>query len=374
MAGGTYIEECVAPPSLSLLGSGGRAALALADLEPVVLHTFHPDPADILANFGLGSVVHRSASRIRFRYLHPLARPDFSYDLREKVPPVRLTAPKALRFGCLEGDFQVDAQEAVYDPQGGGAPFRANGSSARKLAVILNEWEARDITGLAEPVAAARALMDADGAEVVVLKRGPSGALVLDREHEHPLPVPAFRTAVVGKIGSGDVFSAMFCHYWLTRGLVAAHAAELASRQVADYVATRVLPRPAEPPAMDAVSPGSSPPRVMVVADTETTAGLWLAAEAAEVLADLGATRVDAPPSYGMGGMQALADTCDVVLVLPGTAAGKAVGVARSVCVLGIPCVVFSELPEVSDALTGTGATVLADFAASLYSAFWAGA
>ncbi len=372
VAGGTYVEECVAPPSISLLGSGGRAALALAGLETIELHTFHPDAADILANFGPDAVTYGSAARIRFRYLHPLSKPDVDYDASDQVPAASLTCLRCLRFGCLEGDFVVAANEAVYDPQGGGATYTSNGSSAERLAVVLNEREARGITGLSDPAAAAWALLESDGAEAVVVKRGARGAIVVDRGQARPTALPAFRTTAIGKIGSGDVFSAMFSHYWLTRGLPAAVAAELASRQVADYVATRVLPRPAEPPAMVAAPVRDGYLRIMVVADTETTAGLWLEAEAVEALANLEVTGVDRYFDYAAGGPSTTLAGYDVVLALPRTATGIAVEAARCARALGIPCVGFAEVPDLSDVLTVAGAIVVSDFAASIYSVLWA--
>src|SRR6185437_7667073 len=54
-----------------------------------------------------------------------------------------------------EGDAVVHAEWAVYDPQNEQAsePFRANGSSADHLALVLNNFEAGRMAGL---VAAAK--------------------------------------------------------------------------------------------------------------------------------------------------------------------------------------------------------------------------
>ncbi len=366
------MEECVAPPSLNLLGSGGRAALALDGFETVELHTFHPDEADILANFGSRSVVHRSAASIRFRYLHSLSRPEIEGIPRQQVPSVRLSTGKALCFGCIEGDFVIEATGAVYDPQGGNRSFRANGSSAERLAVVLNEREAWAITGLVDPLAAASALMELDGAEVVVIKRGPIGAMVLDRSHVRPSEIPAFRTARVSKIGSGDVFSAMFCHYWLTGGATATEAAELASRQVADYVTTRILPRPAQLPGMEAVHLRDAPSRIAVAGDLDTTAGLWLVSEAMEALASLGVRQVRRVAPHPGEGMDATLEGCNAILVLPTTATGMALEAARCGRSMGLPCTGFAETPELHEALLQAGACAVGDFAASVYSTMWA--
>ena len=169
-------------------------------------------------------------------------------------------------------------------------------------------------------------------------------------------------------------FSAMFSHYWLTRGLPATTAAELASRQVADYASTRLLRRPAYPPEMEAAPVRSSFPRVMMVADTDTTAGLWLAAEAAEALADLGVVEVHSHSAHSVGGMvDALACGYDVILSLPRTVGGAAVEAAFCARAIGIPCVAFAEIPELADELANAGAAVVSDFAACIYSVIWAG-
>src|SRR5947209_16998140 len=81
IAGGVYVEKCVAPETSQLLGSGGRAALALVDRRcDLHLHTFQPRAhwPDLDANFvanGVGCTAHPSAERVVFSYLFPLGRP-----------------------------------------------------------------------------------------------------------------------------------------------------------------------------------------------------------------------------------------------------------------------------------------------------------
>ena len=68
----------------------------------------------------------------------------------------------------------------------------------------------------AEPAAAARSLL-ADGAEVVLVTRGPQGALVVTEREERAVAAPPAN--VVDTIGAGDSFSAGFLAWWRLRGL-----------------------------------------------------------------------------------------------------------------------------------------------------------
>jgi hypothetical protein len=210
-----------------------------------------------------------------------------------------------------------------------------------------------------------------ENADTVVIKRGPAGALVFCRGYTTPKIIPAFRTDAVFKIGSGDVFSAMFAHYWSTRGRDAATAAELASRQVADYVQTRILPRPAVLPQLEEVAGAPSKLRVLLAADVETTPALWLAEEARAALLNLGVAEVKSSNAFGILLPKEIFTTCDVVLVLPRTETGLAALTAAAAVNFGIPCIGFAETIETSRALRQAGALVIGDFAASIYSVIW---
>jgi len=129
---------------------------------------------------------------------------------------IKVTGDVVLRFGMLEGDAVVDARVAIYDPQSafGAVAFKANGSRAGRVAVIMNRNEAHQMTGHAEPVAAAKNLINSGEAEVVVVKMGGKGALLTTRDGIHV--VPAYRTSRVWKIGSRR---RVFCHVRCAMGL-----------------------------------------------------------------------------------------------------------------------------------------------------------
>jgi hypothetical protein len=354
-----------------LLGSGGRAALTLQQFEPVEFHTFYPDSEEINVNFGIRAVAHASLAPITFRYLHPLALPTVDGLHTSVITSPHLTGESVLRFGCVEGDFVIHARDAIYDPQGSALPFRMNGSSAERLALVLNAFETCFFGKSDNISTAASTLLSSEGADVVVVKCGPAGAIVFSSDLPNPLIVPAFRTDVVNKIGSGDVFSAMFAHYWSTCRLDAFTAANQASLQVAEYVQTRLLPRSVKPPSREEVTGDVSRVHILLAADVDTTPALWLAHEARAALHRLGVAGVLMPQPHERMSLDSMLTTCNAVLALPRTKGGKAALISIAAKDRAKPCIAFSETTDVSEELSSVGAKVIRDFAASIYAVVW---
>lgn len=250
IAGGCYQESCESPKWRALLGSGGRAAAAVARLSGAVdLHTYRRAgrQADLYPIEALGVRVHvtESLSEVGFAYFHPLSNPAIASQQSEIQRPLRVQGGTVLRFGFIEGDAIVSADVAIYDPQTRRStlPFAENGSRAGTLAIVLNEGELTAATGDADVPHAAQMLLRRDHAAVVVVKGGIRGAQVFLANGERGR-VPAYRSQRVFKIGSGDVFSAAFAHYWGEAGLDAVTSSDLASRSVAFYCGSRILPLP----------------------------------------------------------------------------------------------------------------------------------
>lgn len=250
VTGGLYRELCVMPNWNALLGSGGRAAAAITSLSPSsVLYSYIEDAqqADLITLRDLG-VELRLASRatdIAFSYFHPLSRPHIqpSPITIMPAPSIRVEGDTVLRFGFLEGDAVVAARKAVYDPQSwrNPPPFAENGSSAESLAIVLNELELSSMSGIENTQEGAACLLQSEAADVVVVKCGTRGAMVFERTGESA-QVPAYRSSRVFKIGTGDVFSAVFAHLWGEMGLSPRNASDQASRAVADYCGSSNLP------------------------------------------------------------------------------------------------------------------------------------
>lgn len=377
IVGGTYSETCVTPARIALFGSGGRAAMALVGLHhDIHLHTFHPEGLkdDVLVNFepfGIEVTVHPSRNRFLFDYLHPLAAPRIVPLPRPKGPPVEIAGDKVLRFGCLEGDFRVTAKLAVYDPQSGNTPsaFGENGSTAERLAVVLNADEIRRLAQTDDIGIAAGMLMSRDNTEAIVVKDGASGAYVFDGS-DMPRHVPAYPTRTVYKIGSGDVFSATFAHAWLSERHSPPDAADLASRRTADYVEAPALPLSVVVSGRLPASAGSARRRVLIAARGGGTTTRWLREQAVRGLASLGATSEIIDDLWqDPDGMKARLGSDVVLAVLSDVS--RAVAEIKQVVAHGKPVVAFADDPEVLGVIRGADVVTTSDLCSALYLTQW---
>ncbi len=275
-----------------------------------------------------------------------------------------------LRFGCVEGHFKVNADKAVYDPQGSGELFCANGSNAQRLAIILNEGEAEVLSGRFDPKDGAMALVAKEGAEAVVIKRGASGCLIATAggSVSH---VPAFRTRKVFKIGSGDIFSAAFAYAWMTCGMTAHDAAHFASSNAARYVESRNPKIHTEFPELDPVTSEPSAMKIAVVSDQVTMLDRWLASEAHTALHSLGVRDVRLLDQFERKRLAATLSEVDVIVALPRSPCGMAIEAVTLGSDHGKPTHVFDDrgLPDLID-LVGNE-RLHDDLAGCLYNSVW---
>ncbi|EFL49720.1 putative nucleoside 2-deoxyribosyltransferase protein, partial [Solidesulfovibrio fructosivorans JJ]] len=250
IVGGLYHELCCVPKWDAIYGSGGRAASVLSTLSPnSTLHTYVEDMNSpgitSLRALGINLKCSPRQSNIVFSYFHPLSRPHIQpqANVIQRQPAIKVSGEAVLRFGFLEGDAVIDAHRAVYDPQTwqNSPAFSENESIASELAVVLNEFELQSTTGINELDLASSYLMESQDIAVIVVKRGPQGAMVFKRGCQAAY-VPAYRSSRVFKIGTGDVFSAIFAHNWAERRYSALTAADTASRSVAVYCGTGRTP------------------------------------------------------------------------------------------------------------------------------------
>lgn len=250
IVGGFYRELCCIPSWKATFGSGGRAAAAVSCLSPgSTFHTYsecaESEAIAMLKALGIEVRIKKRPHPVVFAYFHPLSRPLIQPQPGEieRQPAIKIDGDAVLRFGFLEGDAIVRGGRVVYDPQTWHDPahFGANGSLAGELALVLNELELQALTGIKDAKAAALNLIHRDEAVVVVVKQGIRGATVIERGGSIT-QVPAYRSSRVFKIGTGDVFSALFAHHWAERGISPAEAADVASRYVAAYCSIGQLP------------------------------------------------------------------------------------------------------------------------------------
>ena len=396
VVGGVYREICVHPRWNDVYGSGGRAALAIAALgTPVTLSSYMDAQS-------LGVLRERAAfaaglsldpfpvpSGVRFRYLHDLARPVIEGVGRSAHPSIRIRTENAVRFGMLEGDAVVEADWAVYDPQNIDRVelFRRNSSSARHLAIVLNAYEAGQLSGRPgeAPEVMAKAIADKEDAEVVAIKRGALGAFVWTPTRVGH--VPAYRSSSVWKIGSGDCFVAYFAHAWMVERLSPIDAAEKASRATAYYCETQGLPT-----GIDLAKFELAPVRVSPAFMDGTQRQVYLAGPffdlmqvgmIEQVRAQLSAIGLKVFSPYhdiGRGTADDVVDKdldairkSDVLLaIVDGLDAGTIfeIGYARA---LGKPVVVYSERhdEESLKMMKGSGCVLCKNYATAIYSTLW---
>ncbi len=228
IVGGTYDEYCFEPRWDKKFGSGLRACWAMARLRPlqnVAFYTFGNETTSqyldqVAEGIDLTYHVTPIAHNIQFRYDYPLAdpvvipRPD---TLGNHQNLLEVKGDVILYYGMIEGNGRVSGRKVIYDPQSPSNPvgFRATGSTAERLAIVVNLTEAKKITGVRtnDVQSIQQFFFEQEDAEVVVLKMGAKGACVRTRKGTEAL-IPVYETQSVWPIGSGDVFAASFAHYW----------------------------------------------------------------------------------------------------------------------------------------------------------------
>ncbi len=248
--GGVYGERCAFPHWDEIYGSAGRAAAALSGhVGEIKLHTVLPDKdvsriRPIFESFGVDVSHHQSKRLVGFEYLHCLSTPTVypSPAAIEKSPDFEVEADVAVLFGMMECSPRVSARVCVYDPQSPSNPkgFRETGGAAERLAFVANSGELKRLVGQGG-AAGAQLLLEREAAELVLVKQGLDGALVVGQNGVIG-QVPAYETSSVFTIGSGDVFVAAFTLAWGIQNRSPLEAAEYASQAAATYIETAALP------------------------------------------------------------------------------------------------------------------------------------
>lgn len=396
VVGGVYEERCLRPDWYEVYGSAGRACSAIAafdDQVGVALHCY----ADLRIQEALEarSALERTllnvkaiANTMRFVYVHGLDRPQIEKATKGQ-PSIVVQALNVLRFGMMEGEGIVDGGNVVYDPQSATAPavFNANGSRADRLAVVLNENEARSMTGLHD--AAIDNLMegvrDLNQADVVVVKRGPLGAIVFEGGVRSL--VPALHTQSVWKLGSGDIFCAHFALNWAVYARGAVESAQAASRATASYCQTGGFPNPTLLQSLDATPVVPSAqflagriPKVYLASPFFTLAQLWLVEQTRTQLQHFGMDVFSPYHDVGLGSAEQvvqadLAGLREVDLVFAiadGLDAGTLVEIGYALA-RGTPVVIYCENEGEEDLkmMAGSGCILCNDYVSAIYRALW---
>lgn len=393
--GGIYRELCARPRWEEYYGSAGRAAAAIATLGGEVELIGYADKA---AKAQVANRMHYLGPHAKFtphdvgdvagfHYIHGLQTPTI-YWPSAQCSPITVEAQSVVTFGMLRGEAITTSDHAVYDPQNVADPrsFSSNGSSAKHLALVLNRHEAKAMLGRGDaPVEElATELARMEGAEVVIIKQGPMGALV---HHNGQFDrVPAYRTTRVWKIGSGDQFVANFAYAWIEEGRSPAAAADRASRATAFYCENQRFPALAE---LDAFGPqpitigryaDGFRAAVYLAGPFFTLGQLWVVEQAKAALEAMGLRVISPYHDVGHGSADDVVsqdlmhlDQCDLVLAIgDGMDAGTVfeVGYARA---RGKPVVFYAEneIGEDRKMMEGSDCRMTDDFVSSIYLTVW---
>ncbi|HCM1973830.1 TPA: carbohydrate kinase family protein [Salmonella enterica subsp. salamae serovar 52:z:z39] len=374
IAGGLYRELCEVPFWDATLGSGGRAARAIVALSPGShLHTYAA-PEDKLAieflqKSGLKTSVCSRPSSIVFAYFHPLSRPHIQPDMFgvERQPPIEVDGDAVLRFGFLEGEAIVNANRAVYDPQTwrDPEPFLANGSTANELAIVLNELELQSATGQKDIKQAAELLMKTQNAAVVVVKGGIRGATVFENTGKMS-QIPAYLSAQIFKIGTGDIFSAIFAFHWAERKLPPAEAALWASRSVSVYSETQKFSFQENSLSSRVPISSKSYGHILLEGCADSLGQRYVMEEARFALSELG-IKVNCPE------LNSGTENADIkaVLIIAHGFRNNIISRIKYAQDRSIPVVVLNELSDTSN-ISQNSYLDTTDFTTALYHAAWA--
>jgi len=241
------------------------------------------------------------------------------------------------------------------------------------------------LTGHEDATKAAKVLLDQPNVVVVVIKSGADGAKVYTATTtDH---VGAYSTNKVWPIGSGDVFAAVFAHFWGTENTSPVEAARYASRGAALYCGGKQIPLSREAlTSADFIYPLLEPSRkpsdatIYLAGPFFTMSQLWLVEEARTALQHAGFKVFSPYHDVGIGDADKVVpadikgiEDADVMLALcDGLDAGTLFEIGYAVK-KGLPVVAFGEQTsdEAMKMLYGTKCKVFRDFTSAIYHAQW---
>ncbi|MGY2982680.1 hypothetical protein [Bradyrhizobium sp. USDA 4508] len=381
IVGGTYEETCIWPPSCNMRGSGLRAALTVSRVSPgSELYTCADPAAEADLRFtaagnGIALTLRPRRGPISFYYEHHLTSPPELYPKIWESGDENawiITGETVLAFPLREQKILLNAGRAVIEISPSDPEIERGQIGA--LALIAAEDELPDLTSSASKDVRVRAesWLTEYSAELIIIRRRAGGAVLIDKHQSRD--IPAYEANRWYRIGAGNVFCAMFAHYWGEKRMEPQRAAELASRSASYYASEQVMPMVGEDvlPPMETFNPAVEC-KVFIASPWKSMAREWLLNQAINSLHDFGVQTVS---KYDLErpSTDSLLGDCDAVLVL---AEGSdissvfAVGLAK---VRSLPIVILAEESKaVQLDWSGTNCEVVYDFASAVYRAMVAG-
>lgn len=395
IVGGFYEEFCLYPQWHRYFGSAGRAAAALSEINhDIIFHTYvhndHKVHIEYLSQiYNVKIDPHLSTEKIGFEYYHSLSTPTL-YTTHTPITqhePMHISGDIVIYYGMLEAANPIiEADYVIFDPQSENDPSMIfdNGSKINHLAILLNVEEGEKFTNEKSINAIAKHLFArSPELKVVILKDGPFGAhIFFDGEHHH---IGSYETKNVFKIGSGDVFVAIFAHMWAHQKKSPLEAAEMASLATAYYCNYKILPIPQE--AFDhtnfpliTIDKEISSKRIYLAGPFFTMSERWLIEEAkyqlekfkANVFSPLHDVGYGEPSYVTEADLQGIDDSDILYAVLddydPGTIFEIGYAISKQK-----PVVIFIEnkVPINMTLFEGSGCIIEHDFATSIYRTIW---
>lgn len=393
IVGGFYRERCYWPVWDYYFGSGWRAVRLIRILNPDMTLSFYTSGdntirrrLELYAKYErLKPVIVPSQASVSFFYKHPLARPTIETEICERVE-VSARGDYIICFGMLEATVQAIGEYVVYDPQSPVHPisFKAQGGRANHLALVMNEAEAKALSGKSEMSQIRNALFEREGCECLVIKRGAKGAVVFSFERDEGSFIPAFKSSNVWPIGSGDIFTTVFSYYWFIShdpGL----SAMIASKAVSVYCNSKGALEDVsiEPLLQDTGFMALKPQkkgRVYLAGPFFNLNEKLFIAECRQLLLAMGVAVFSPYHDIGEGDADLVApkdiealDSCDCVFAIvdgldSGTMFEIGYAIAKKIKVVAY---VENEPEGALKMLMGTGCDVEKDFTTAIYKACW---
>ena len=404
--GGVYKENCAWPANYEVLGSAGRAALCVVQLDSStkveLISSFSNEEMVELKERFVGREVsvtnYEQPTTYLFSYDHPLSEPVVEPKLTNETEVQKLEldgfdGKQVVMFGMIEKDVKIKCKSVIYDPQNSASPklFSANGSLADELIYVLNRDELGkyyvESNGAEEYDIERMAswLLDKEGASAVIVKCGARGAFVFTAK-EGGKWLCSYRAKKVSPIGSGDSFVAAFAYYYFVRRFDAFKSANLASVATSFYVehsmmiSDKQLAQYQVNLVANALENESNKKNIYLAGPFFNMGQMWLINQSKIAIEKFGMSVFSPYHELGIGPAEVVAqavikaiDECDVLYALfddhdPGTLfeIGYAIKAGKKV-------VIYTEQnnDEHLKMFEGTGCEIIRDFATSIYTLSW---
>ncbi len=404
--GGVYKENCAWPANYEVLGSAGRAALCVAQLDSStkveLISSFSNEEMVELKERFVGREVNvknfEQPITYLFSYDHPLSEPVVEPKLTNETEILQLELDGfddklVVMFGMIERDVKIKCKSVIYDPQNSASPqlFSNSGSLADELIYVLNRDELSkyyfesnsdeeyDIERMASW------LLDKESASAVIVKCGARGAFVFTAAQGSQW-VCSYRSKKVSPIGSGDAFVAAFAHYYFVRRFDAFKSANLASVATSFYVEHSMMVSDKQLAQFqvnlvaNSLENESDKKNIYLAGPFFNMGQMWLINQSKIAMEKFGMDVFSPYHELGIGPAEIVAqadlqaiDDCDVLYALfddhdPGTLfeIGYAIKAGKKV-------IIYTEQnnDEHLKMFEGTGCEIVRDFATSIYSLSW---